>query len=62
MMVELTIETCMRAGQSIFIAIVTMNVELAESIHAFELFETIQRDLASTRDELEKFGTFFLIK
>ena len=42
----------MRAGQSVFVAIIPMDVELAKPVHAFQLFEAVQWDFASTSDKL----------
>ena len=39
-----------------------MDVEAGESIHAFELFEAVERNFARARDELKKFGPLFLVE
>jgi hypothetical protein len=39
-----------------------MDIELAESIHSLKFLETIERYLASTSDELQQLGAFFLVK
>lgn len=49
---ELTVEACMRTGQPIFIAIITVDIESAEAIHALELREAIKRHFAGSGDEL----------
>ena len=52
----------MRTRKPILIAVITMDVETAETIHSFKLAEAIERYLASTSDELKKFGSLFLVK
>ena len=59
---ELTVEAGMRTGQSLLVAIVTVNIEPAEPVHALELAKAIKRDLASSGDELKKFSSLFLIE
>lgn len=49
---RLTIEARMRTWQSIFVAVITMNVETTEPIHALKLAETVERHFASTGDKL----------
>lgn len=39
-----------------------MNVEPAESIHALELTEAVERYFASTSDELKKLGSLFFVE
>jgi hypothetical protein len=39
-----------------------MDVETVDTVHAFELFESIERHLASTSDKLQQLGQFFLVK
>lgn len=52
----------MGTGKPLFVAIIPMDVELAESIHTLEFFEPIERNFAGTTDELEKFGAFLFIE
>ena len=47
------VEAGMTAGQTILCAIVAMNVESTEAVHAFELLEAIEWNLGSTSDELK---------
>ena len=58
----LTIETSMRTGKPILIAVIAMDVETTEAIHPFKLAKAIERYLASSSDELKKLGSFFLVK
>ena len=58
----LTIKASMRTRQSVLVAVVSMDVEPAEAVHAFEFLETVERNLTSTCDKLQEFGSFFLIK
>lgn len=39
-----------------------MDVETVDAVHAFKLFESIERHLASTGDKLQQLGQFFLVK
>ena len=59
---SLTVEAGMRAGQSVLVPIITMDVEATETVHAFQLFESVQRNLAGAGDELEEFGALFFIE
>ena len=52
----------MRTWETILVAVITVDVETAHSVHALEFLESIQRHLASTRNELQKLGAFFLIE
>ena len=52
----------MTARKALLAAIVSVDIELGEAIHALELLETIEWDFAGSRGELEKFGTLFLVK
>ena len=58
----LTIEAGMRARESVFVTVVSMNVELAEAIHALELLEPIEGNLAGSGDKLQKLGSLLLVK
>ena len=42
----------MRARQSVFIAIIPMDVESAEAVHTLKLAKAIERHFAGTGDEL----------
>jgi hypothetical protein len=61
-MSELTVEACMRTWQPVLVPIISMNIESAETIHTLKLLESVQWNFAGARDELKKFGTFFLIE
>jgi hypothetical protein len=50
------------AGKTIFVPIIAMDIELAEPIHTLKLLETVEWNLAGTRDELQQFGSLFLIE
>lgn len=52
----------MRTGQSLLVAIVAVNIEPTEPVHTLELAEAIKRNLASSRDELKKFSSLFLVE
>lgn len=60
--VKLTVETCVCARKAILIAIVAVDVELADTVHTLQLLEAVKRNLASTRDKLEQLSTFLLIE
>lgn len=62
LMILLTVKTGMRRRQSVFVAIVTVDVESVNTVHAFELLEAIEWNLASSCNELQQFGALFLIK
>ena len=57
-----TVEACMRAWKSVFVAIIPMDIESTEAIHALELLESIQRDFTRASDELEEFSALFLVE
>jgi hypothetical protein len=50
-----------RAWQSILITIIAMDIESAETIHTLQLLETVERNFASSGNELEKLGTLLLV-
>lgn len=50
---ELTIEASMRAREAILVAIITVDVEFTDAVHALELLEAIQWHLAGSGDKLE---------
>ena len=58
---ELTVEACVRARKSVLVAIVTVDVESTEAIHSLKFLKAIERYLASSGDELQQLGTFFLV-
>lgn len=51
----------MRAGKSILVAIIAVDIEPTEAIHALKFLKAIERYLASSGDELQQLGTFFLV-
>jgi hypothetical protein len=57
----LTVEACVRTWKSILIAIITVDVESAEAIHALKLLEPVKRDLAGSSDKLEELGTLLFV-
>ncbi len=52
----------MRAWKSILVAIITVDIELTEAVHALKLLEAVERYFASSCDELQQLGTLFLVK
>lgn len=52
----------MRARQSLLAAVVSVDVEPAEAVHALELLETVERHLAGSGHELQQLGALFLVK
>jgi hypothetical protein len=52
----------MRAWETILVAVITVDVETANSVHTLEFLKSIERHLTSTRNELQKLGAFFLIE
>lgn len=58
---ELTVEARVRTWKSILVAVITVDVESTEAVHAFQLLESVQGDLASSGDELQQLGTLFLV-
>jgi len=59
---KLTVKASMTARQTILAAIITVNVELGEAIHALELLEAVERNLGSSSDELQKLSFLFLVE
>ena len=47
------VEASVACGQFVLAGVVTVNVELGKAIHAFQLLEAVERDLAGTGDELQ---------
>lgn len=58
---KLTVEACVRTRKSILVAIITVDVESTEAVHALKFLETIERHFASPCDELQQLGTLFLV-
>ena len=59
---SLTVKASMRTWQPILIAIISMNVKSAESIHALKLAKAVQWYFASASDELEELGSLFFVE
>lgn len=59
---RLTVEASVRAGQAVLVAIVTMDVEATEAVHAFKLTEAVQRHFACARNELQELRSLFLVE
>ncbi len=57
----LTVEAGMRARKSILVAIITMDVEPTEAIHALKLLEAVERYLAGSGNKLQQLGTLLLV-
>lgn len=57
----LTVEACVGTWKSIFVTVITMNIESTEAIHAFQLLEAVERDFACSSDELQQLSTLFLV-
>ena len=53
-----TIEACMGTRKSIFIAVVFVDVELGNAVHAFEIGEPVEWCLACTCHKLQQLRTF----
>jgi hypothetical protein len=53
-----TVEAGMRAGQSIFIAIILVDVELGDAVHAFKVGKPIEWCFACSGHKLQELGTF----
>ena len=56
------IEAGMAGRKLVLAGVVAVDVEFGEAVHAFELLETIERNLASTSDELQQLGALFLVE
>lgn len=52
----------MRARKPIFVSIVSMYIEAREAVHAFELAESIEWNLACSRYKLKELCTLFLVE
>ena len=48
-----TVETGMRAWQSVLISIVPMDIELAEAVHSFKFFKSVEWNFTGAGDKLE---------
>jgi hypothetical protein len=53
-----TVEAGMRAGQSIFIAVILVDVELGNAVHAFKVGKPIEWCFARSGHKLQELGTF----
>lgn len=51
----------MRAWKSILVAVITVDIESTEAIHAFEFLEAVQRYLTGASNKLQQLGTLFLV-
>jgi hypothetical protein len=56
------VEASMAGGQLVLARIVAVDIELGETIHAFQLLETVERDFTGTSDELQQFGALFFVE
>ena len=52
----------MRARQPLLVAIIPMDVEPADTVHALELLEAVQRHLGRAGDELQQLGKLLLVE
>ncbi len=52
----------MRAGQALLVAVISMDVELRETVHALQLTKAVQWYFAGACDELQQFGTLFFVE
>ena len=52
----------MRAGQAFLFAIVAVDVEPVDAVHALEGLEAIERHLARACDKLQQLGKFLLVE
>lgn len=52
----------MRRRQSVLVTVIPVDVESVDTIHAFQFFKSIQRDLAGSGNKLKKLGALFLVK
>lgn len=59
---RLTVEACMRAWQSVFVPVITVDIKSAEAIHSLKLSKAVERHFAGSSDELQEFGTLFLVE
>ena len=53
-----TVKAGMRAGQSIFIAVILVDVELGDAVHAFKIGEPVKWCFACSGHKLQELGTF----
>lgn len=58
----LTVEACVRAGKALLIAVVPMDIETVNPIHALQFLESIERHLTGAGDELQQLSPLFLVK
>jgi hypothetical protein len=59
---QLTVEAGVRAGKPLLVAIVAVDVESIDTVHAFQFLESVQRHLGRARDELQKLGPLLLVE
>lgn len=52
----------MRGSETVLVAIITMDVEPVDSVHALQFFEAVEWHFTGSSDELEQFGTLFLVE
>lgn len=52
----------MRARQTVFVAVIAMDVEAVDAIHALKFLEAIERYLAGSGNELKQLGTLLLVE
>jgi hypothetical protein len=57
-----TVKAGMRAGQSILIAVILMDIELGDAVHAFKIGEPVEWCFACSRHKLQELGTFLARK
>jgi hypothetical protein len=53
-----TVEAGMRAGQSILIAVILVDVELGDAVHAFKVGKPVEWCFACSGHKLQELGTF----
>lgn len=61
-METLTVKASMRTRQPVLVAIVPVNIELAETIHSLQLLEAVQRHFARARDKLQQLRALLLVE
>jgi len=55
------VEAGVRRWKPILVAVITVDIESTEAIHALQLLEAVERHLAGSSDELQQFGTLLLV-
>jgi hypothetical protein len=53
-----TVKAGMRAGKSILIAVILVDVELGDAVHAFKIGEPVKWCFACSGHKLQELGTF----